>query len=64
MADPTFDTDAFLAEPFDPDAFLAEPPPGDARKAADAKLREAQEELRAVLTVPQEATAVLFGFLP
>jgi hypothetical protein len=36
----------------------------DTRKAADAKLREAQEELRAVLTVPQEATAVLFGFLP
>lgn len=36
----------------------------DTRKVADAKLREAQEELRAVLTVPQEATAVLFGFLP
>ena len=30
----------------------------------DTALREAQEELRAVLTVPQEAAAVLFGFLP
>jgi hypothetical protein len=36
----------------------------DARKQAEAKLTQAQEELRAVLTVRQEAVAVLFGMLP
>lgn len=34
------------------------------RKNAEAKIQKAQEELRAVLTVKQEATAVLAGLLP
>jgi len=34
------------------------------RKDSEAKLTKAQEELRAVLTVRQEATAVVFGLLP
>ena len=36
----------------------------DTRKENEAKLAKAQEELRAVLTVRQEATAVVFGLLP
>jgi hypothetical protein len=36
----------------------------ETRKANEAKLQTAQEELRAVLSVKQEATAVLFGLLP
>lgn len=35
-----------------------------ARKDSEAKLTKAQEELRAVLTVRQEAVAVVFGLLP
>jgi Spy/CpxP family protein refolding chaperone len=34
------------------------------RKANEAQLAKAQEDLRAVLTVRQEAVAVLFGLLP
>lgn len=34
------------------------------RKENEAKLSKAQEDLRAVLSVRQEAVAVLFGFLP
>jgi hypothetical protein len=34
------------------------------RKANEAKLSKAQEELRAVLSVRQEAVAVVFGLLP
>jgi len=34
------------------------------RKDSEAKLTKAQEELRAVLSVRQEATAVVFGLLP
>ena len=34
------------------------------RKDHEAKLSKAQEELRAVLTVRQEAVAVMFGLLP
>lgn len=34
------------------------------KKANEAKLEQAQEELRAVLTVRQEAMAVLLGLLP
>lgn len=36
----------------------------DLRKNAEAKAQKAQEELRAVLTVKQEAVAVLAGLLP
>lgn len=36
----------------------------DARKANEEKLTKAQEELRAVLTVRQEAVAVMSGLLP
>lgn len=36
----------------------------EARRENEAKLQKAQEELRAVLSVKQEATAVLFGLLP
>jgi Spy/CpxP family protein refolding chaperone len=36
----------------------------EARKANEEKLTKAQEELRAVLTVRQEAVAVMFGLLP
>lgn len=36
----------------------------DVRKANEAKLAQAQEELRAVLTVRQEAMAVMVGLLP
>jgi hypothetical protein len=34
------------------------------RKENEAKLSKAQEELRTVLSVRQEATAVVFGLLP
>jgi len=34
------------------------------RKSDEAKLTQAQEDLRAVLTVRQEAVAVVFGLLP
>jgi hypothetical protein len=36
----------------------------DVRKQNEAKLTKAQEELRAVLSVRQEAIAVMFGLLP
>ena len=36
----------------------------DSRKASEAKLTKAQEDLRAVLSVRQEAVAVMFGLLP
>lgn len=36
----------------------------EVRKENEAKLTKAQEELRAVLTVRQEAVAVMFGLLP
>lgn len=36
----------------------------DVRQMNELKLQKAQEELRAVLTVRQEAMAVLFGLLP
>ena len=36
----------------------------EVRKESDAKLAKAQEELRAVLSVRQEAVAVVFGLLP
>jgi hypothetical protein len=36
----------------------------ESRKNAEANLTKAQEELRAVLSVRQEATAVIFGLLP
>ena len=36
----------------------------DVRKQHEAKLTKAQEELRAVLSVRQEAIAVMFGLLP
>jgi hypothetical protein len=36
----------------------------DSRKNAEAKLDKAREDLRAVLTVRQEAVAVMFGLLP
>lgn len=36
----------------------------ETRKANEAKLAKAQEDLRAVLTVQQEALAVLFGLIP
>ena len=36
----------------------------ETRKASEAKLTKAQEELRAVLSVRQEAVVVLFGLLP
>ena len=36
----------------------------EARKAKEAKLAEAQEELRKVLSVRQEASAVMAGLLP
>jgi hypothetical protein len=36
----------------------------DVRQVNELKLQKAQEELRAVLTVRQEAIAVLFGLLP
>ena len=36
----------------------------ETRKANEAKLSKAQEELRAVLSVRQEAVAVVFGLLP
>lgn len=36
----------------------------EARKESEAKLSKAQEELRAVLSVRQEAVAVMFGLLP
>lgn len=36
----------------------------ESRKAGEAKLQQAQEELRAVLTVRQEAMAVMVGLLP
>lgn len=36
----------------------------DSRKSTEANLLKAQEELRAVLSVRQEAAAVIFGFLP
>lgn len=36
----------------------------EVRKQNDAKLAKAQEDLRAVLTVRQEAVAVMFGLLP
>lgn len=36
----------------------------EVRKENEAKLTKAQEELRAVLSVRQEAVAVLFGLLP
>ena len=36
----------------------------EVRKDNEAKLAKAQEELRAVLSVRQEAVAVLFGLLP
>jgi hypothetical protein len=34
------------------------------RKENEAKLSKAQEDLRAVLSVRQEAVAVVFGLLP
>lgn len=37
---------------------------GEAQKRDAAKLAQAQEDLRAVLTVRQEAIAVMFGLLP
>jgi hypothetical protein len=36
----------------------------ESRRDNEAKLSKAQEELRAVLSVRQEAVAVMFGFLP
>lgn len=36
----------------------------EARKQTEAKLTQAQEDLRAVLSVRQEAIAILFGLLP
>jgi hypothetical protein len=36
----------------------------EVRKASEAKLAKAQDELRAVLSVRQEAVAVMFGLLP
>jgi hypothetical protein len=36
----------------------------DQRKESEAKLARAQEELRAVLTMRQEAMAVMAGMLP
>lgn len=36
----------------------------ETRKDSEAKLTKAQEELRAVLSVRQEAVAVVFGLLP
>jgi hypothetical protein len=36
----------------------------EARKANEAKLAAAQEELRAILNTRQEATAMLMGLLP
>jgi len=36
----------------------------ESRKQNEAKLAQAQEELRAVLSVRQEAIAVLYGMLP
>jgi hypothetical protein len=36
----------------------------ETRKANEAKLEKAQEDLRAVLTIRQEATAVIAGLLP
>ncbi len=36
----------------------------EVRKQSEAKLTRAQEELRAVLSVRQEAVAVMFGLLP
>ena len=36
----------------------------EVRKESEAKLTKAQEDLRAVLTVRQEAVAVMFGLLP
>jgi hypothetical protein len=36
----------------------------ETRKANEAKLSKAQEDLRAVLSVRQEAVAVVFGLLP
>ena len=36
----------------------------EARRAHEAKVTKAQEDLRAVLTVKQEAVAVMFGLLP
>jgi hypothetical protein len=36
----------------------------EARKANEANLAKAQDELRAVLSVRQEAVAVMFGLLP
>ncbi|MBL9199377.1 MAG: hypothetical protein JNL39_02675 [Opitutaceae bacterium] len=36
----------------------------DARRNSEAKVAKAQEDLRAVLTVKQEAVAVMFGLLP
>ena len=36
----------------------------EARKANEATLAKAQDELRAVLSVRQEAVAVMFGLLP
>ena len=36
----------------------------ETRRDNEAKLTKAQEELRAVLSVRQEAVAVMFGLLP
>jgi hypothetical protein len=36
----------------------------ESRKESEAKLTKAQEDLRAVLSVRQEAIAVMFGLLP
>ena len=36
----------------------------EVRKENEVKLTKAQEELRAVLSVRQEAVAVIFGLLP
>ena len=36
----------------------------EARKQNEAKLSKAQEDLRAVLSIRQEAVAVVFGLLP